>query len=98
MAGRPYKHQKRGAGRFVQLPEWLLATEAWRNLSLGARGLYVEIKRRYKGGNNGDLRLSHREAAQALNVHRNTVGQWFTELEDLGFIQMMEGHYPAPQV
>lgn len=94
--GKPYKHGKKGAGRFVQLPHWLLATEAWRHLSLGARSLYIEFKRRYTGSNNGSLRLSHREAAELLNVHRNTVGQWFRELEDAGFIRMMQGHYLGP--
>ena len=85
-----------GGKRFVQLPEWLLATEAWQSLSVGARALYVELKRRYKGSNNGDLRLSHREAAALLRLHRNTVGRLFRELEERGFIRMMQSHYLGP--
>ena len=93
---RPYKHKKRGAGRFVQLPEWLMASEAWATLKPGPRALYVELKRRYNGSNNGRIVLSHREAAALLNVHRNTVGPWYTELLDRGFIWMAQAPHLGP--
>lgn len=88
MANKPYKGQKKGVGRFVQLPEWLLASEAWANLRPGPRALYIELKRRYNGGNNGRIILSHRDAGLALGVHRNTVGPWFEALQDRAFIRM----------
>ena len=94
--GKPYKHHKKGAGRHVQLPEWLQASEAWRSLKPGPRALYVELKRRFNGRNNGQIILSHRDAASALNVHRNTVGPWFTELERRGFIRMTQAPYLGP--
>ena len=87
---------RHGGRHWVQLPEWLLATEAWRALSVGARALYVELKRRYRGDNNGTLRLSHREAAGLLGLHRNSVGRLFDELEDKGFIRKLEGHHLGP--
>lgn len=91
--GRTSKH---GGKHFVQLPEWVLSSAAWRDLSVGARSLYIELKRRYKGFNNGAVRLSHREAAKALGVHRNTVGAWFRELEAHGFIRQLEGPCLGP--
>jgi len=54
----------------------------------GPRALYIELKRRFKGSNNGAIYLSHRAAAVALNAHRNTVGAWFRELEKRGFISL----------
>ena len=96
MARKSYKQHKKGVGRFVQLPEWLQKTEAWATLPPGPRALYVELKRRYTGSNNGRILLSHRDAAKALNVHRNTVGPWFKELETRGFIVMLQGHYLGP--
>ena len=93
---KPYKQHKRGTGRFVQLPEWLQSSEAWASLKPGPRALYIELKRRYNGSNNGKIILSHRDAAMALNVHRNTVGQWFRELQDRGFIWMAEGPCLGP--
>lgn len=88
---KPYKSNKKGAGRHVQLPEWLQQTEAWASLKPGPRTLYIELKRRYNGTNNGKLFLSHRDAAEAINVHRNTVGPWFDELERRGLIRMEKG-------
>jgi len=97
MAGKPFKKGKRGAGRHVQLSEYLQATEAWDTLKPGPRSLYIELKRRYNGSNNGRIILSHREAAEATNSHRNTVGAWFTELERRGLIAMTQApHLLAP--
>jgi len=50
----------------------------------------VELKRRFNGSNNGRIVLSHRDAAVALNVHRNTVGPWFAKLQETGFIRMTQ--------
>ncbi|GAA6176965.1 hypothetical protein [Sulfitobacter pacificus] len=96
MVKKPYKGHKKGAGRHVQLPEWLQASEAWRTLPVGPRALYVELKRRFNGSNNGRVILSHRDAAKAVNAHRNTVGRWFTELEDRGFIVMAQAPHLGP--
>ena len=93
---KAYKHGKRGGQPFVQLHHWVIKSSAWRSLTPTARALYVELKLRYNGANNGNVRLSHREAAEALNVHRNTVGRYFRELEDTGFIEMMEGPHLGP--
>lgn len=96
MSGK-YLKGKRGAGRHVQLSEHLQATEAWADLKPSPRALYVELKRRYNGGNNGRIILSHRDAAKALNVNRNTVGAWFKELEAHGFITMTEAPHLGPE-
>lgn len=93
---KQYKHHKKGAGRFVQLPDWLMATPAWATLPPGPRALYVELKRRYNGSNNGEIFLSHRDAAIALNVHRNTVGPWFKELVERGFIYLTRAPHLGP--
>lgn len=96
MAARPYKRHKRGNGRFVQLMEYMQASAAWATLPPGPRALYVEIKRRFTGSNNGALYLSHRDAAKALNVARNTVAGWFRELEARGFIRKTGEHHLGP--
>ena len=96
MAGKPYKHKKRGAARFVQLPEWLQASDAWATMPPGPRALYIELKRRFNGSNNGEIYLSHRDAAAAMNVHRNTVGPWFRMLEERGFIFLTRAPHLGP--
>ena len=44
MAAKTYRKGKRGAGRHVQLPEYLQATPAWADLKPGPRALYIELK------------------------------------------------------
>jgi DNA-binding GntR family transcriptional regulator len=68
--------------------EFMLASEAWQSLDPVARALYIEISRRYRGpnSNNGKIPYSVREAATALNVHRNTANRAFHHLEERGFV------------
>lgn len=96
MSRKPYKSNKRGTGSHVQLLEWLQASLAWRSLKPGPRALYIELKRRFNGYNNGAIILSHRDAAKALNVHRNTVGDYFRELEERGLIHATRGSCLGP--
>lgn len=96
VAARRYKRHKGGNGRFVQLMEYMQASEAWATMPPGPRALYVELKRRFTGTNNGALYLSHRDAAKALNVARNTVAGWFRELEARGFIRKTGEHHLGP--
>jgi DNA-binding transcriptional MocR family regulator len=97
MRNKPYKAHKRGAGRHVQLSEWLQATEAWATMRPGPRALYIELRRRFNGSNNGDIFLSHRDAAHALNINRNTATGYFRELEERGFILMTQAPHLGPE-
>lgn len=54
------------------------------------------MKRRFNGSNNGRIIISHRDAAKALGVHRNTVGLWFDMLEERGFIRMTQAPHLGP--
>ena len=90
------RHKRGGAKKFVQLEEWVAASEAWATMKPGPRALYFELKRRFNGKNNGAIFLSHRNAAMALNVHRNTVGPMFRELERRGFIRLQVAPHLGP--
>lgn len=97
MNGKGYGTQKKGSGgKHVQLREWVQASLAWATMKPGPRALYVEIRRRFTGSNNGRIILSHRDAAKALAVHRNTVGPYFDELVARGFIRMTQAPYLGP--
>lgn len=51
------------------------------------------MKRRYNGFNNGEIFLSQRDAAKALNVGRDTVEKYRAELVAKGFIVKTKGHH-----
>ena len=67
---------------------------AWRSLSGAGVKVFVELRSRYHGGNNGDLSLSLDEAARLLHIGKATAARAFRELEDKGFIRMTKrGHW-----
>ena len=80
------KDPKKIGGKFVMLPLSVLNELRRLRVSCGARAIHVELISRYKGANNGRIYLPHREAADLLDVTRNTVAKYFTELERAGFI------------
>jgi hypothetical protein len=75
-------------GQFVPIPYDMAASIAWLSLSGAAVKVYVELRRRYNGGNNGDLSLSLDEATRLLHLGKATVARAFAELVTKGFIVM----------
>jgi hypothetical protein len=90
MSRRGYAHRKgrSKAGRFVKIEHYLLNCAAYRSLDTVARCLYLELKQRYTGFNNGQIALGVRTAADALGVSKNTAQRAFVALEDRGFIRV----------
>jgi hypothetical protein len=79
---------------FVPLIRTTLASPAWKQLSFGARSLYVVLRSylRVDNLNNGKVFRSYREAAADLGTKSTrSVQRWFRELEHYGFITMTTG-------
>jgi hypothetical protein len=64
----------------------LLQSPAWRSLSGAAVKVWLELRTRFNGGNNGKLTLSRDEAAACLGIGKATVGRALVELEAKGFV------------
>lgn len=62
----------------------------------GPRALYLELRFLFRGGSNGEIFLSHRDAGKAINVERGTAGKYFKQLVEHGLIQETRGHYLGP--
>ncbi len=62
---------KKGGPAYTQLFHWVRKTDAWRSLSPYARLLYIELRAKFTGANNGDISMSYREAAELLGCSRN---------------------------
>ncbi|MDR7039633.1 DNA-binding transcriptional MocR family regulator [Methylobacterium sp. BE186] len=73
----------------VRLYEWLTESVAWRHLSTDARALYVLLKQKYRGMNNGRIILSVRQAAENLKISKTSAAKSFQELQALGFIEVV---------
>ena len=59
---------KSGEGQYAPLPYGMLNSDAWRSLSGAAVKVSLELHTRFNGSNNGAVRLSYAEAAQALGI------------------------------
>lgn len=77
-----------GGEQYVPLSYNMVRSPAWRNLSGSAIKVWLEIRCRYHGGNNGKLSLSLDEAARLLGIGKATVARAFTELEAKGFLTL----------
>lgn len=73
-------------GQYVPLPYAILKSPAWRSLSGAAVKVFLELHTRFNGGNNGQVRLSMNEAAEALGIGKATAQRGFAELQSKGFI------------
>mgnify|MGYP001225122558 CR=1 FL=1 len=93
---RAYKTHKKGTLKFVMLYNWMIDSEAWLDLKPQPRALYVQIKRRFNGDNNGEIFLSHRDAAKFLNMHRNSIGTYFDVLIEHGFLKQTSRPHLGP--
>ena len=77
-------------GQYINLPYAMLKSPAWRSLSGAAVRLWLELHTRYNGGNNGAVRLSITEAADALGLGRATISRAFIELPVKGFLSLVK--------
>ena len=71
----------------LRLYDWLTESKAWKDLSTDARALYVLLKQKYRGINNGRIILSVRQACENLQIGKTTAAKAFDELEAHGFIE-----------
>ena len=81
------KGRSKGGGQYMPISRHLATSDAWRSLSGPAVKVYVELRSRYNGGNNGDLSLSYSEAADLLALGKSTISRAFAELQEKGFIE-----------
>jgi hypothetical protein len=89
------KRRKKGhLPPFVPLTRTTLASPAWKQLSFGARSLYVVLRSylRHDNLNNGKIFRSYRDAANDLGTKSiRSVQRWYRELAHYGFIVMTTG-------
>lgn len=76
-----------GDGQYMVIPYAMAHSPAFRSLSGPALKVFVELRSRFNGHNNGKVSLSFSDAAELLGMSRTTVGRAFTELQRKGFIR-----------
>jgi hypothetical protein len=77
-------------GPFTPMMHETVGSKAWKQLSFGARALFLALKRRCYH-NNCHVYLSQRDAEEELGRgSRNDIANWYRELEHYGFIVKTE--------
>lgn len=90
------KSRRHRSPPFIMLPHWLVRSPAWRVLGPVDRALYLELKGRFNGHNNGMIGLGCREAADAINVSKDTANRAMVRLEEIGFIEAAQRGFYKP--
>ena len=80
------KGRSQGERQFVPIPYAMARSPAFRSLNGNALKVWIELRSRYNGNNNGELSVSLDEAARLLGMGKTTVQRAFAELERKGFI------------
>lgn len=75
-------------GQFLPLPYSMIQSAAFRSLSGGALKVFLEVRTRFNGKNNGRLSLSSQQAADLLGMSKSTISRAFKELQDKGFLKL----------
>ena len=78
---------RKGEGQYFTLSYSLVNSEAWRTLSGSAVKVWLELRTRFHGANNGKLHMSLEEAAGLLGLGKATVQRALRELEERSFVE-----------
>ncbi|MCH8930351.1 MAG: hypothetical protein IIA98_05475 [Proteobacteria bacterium] len=82
------------AEQYMGISYVMAHSPAFRSLSGAALKVWIELRSRYNGRNNGRLTLSWDEAAHLLHMGKSTIGRALEELKEKGFIVMPKpGHW-----
>lgn len=76
-----------GGGQYLPISYKMAQTQAFRSLKGTTVKVWIELRIRYNGHNNGLVSLSLREAASLLGMSQSTAQRALTELEEKGFIK-----------
>jgi len=76
-----------GGGQYLAISYKMARTQAFRSLTGTTLKVWIELRTRFNGHNNGLVSLSLREAAALLGMSQTTAHRALTELEEKGFIK-----------
>ena len=74
--------------QYVPIPYLMAHSPAWRSLGGSAIKVWIELRSRFNGHNNGKLSLGLDEAARLLSMSKATAHRALLELEEKGFLMM----------
>lgn len=86
-AGHNQTGRSKRAPPFVMITHVVYDSLAFRSLSPAAVSVYLELRRRYNGHNNGSIALSVRDAAERCHINKDTAGKALAILQNRNLIE-----------
>lgn len=82
------RYKRKGKRKFVMIDSYMMKCEAWQQMTANDKAVYIELKWRYDGTNNGRIGLGAREAAEAIGkASKDTGKRSLDNLTALGIIK-----------
>jgi DNA-binding transcriptional MocR family regulator len=86
--------RSKGDPQFLLLPYSTVRHDTWRSLGGPAAKVWMELRSRFNGYNNGKIFLSLSDAATLLHLSKSTAKRAFEELQEKGFVRLrMKGDW-----
>lgn len=79
--------RSKGAGRFIQVHEYVLRSPGWRRLSPLGRCAWLEFNLAFNGSNNGKIAFSSRALADRLDIGATAAANAIRDLINCGFLE-----------
>lgn len=79
-----------GEEQYMNIPYSTLHSPAWRSLGGAAIKVFLELRSRFYGSNNGKIILSYEDASKTLGLGKATIRRAFDELQEKGFIKLIK--------
>jgi hypothetical protein len=90
------KYKRKGQKKFVLVWAATMKTAAWADLTPADISVYLQVKYRYNGTNNGSIGCGCRELAAACNISKDTANRSLIRLQERGFIKAVKQGYFRP--
>ena len=86
--------RSKSEGQYLALPYFMARSDVFRSLTGPALKVWIELRTRFNGHNNGKVSLSLGEAADLLHMSKSTAKRAFDELVAKGFLRLKTlGHW-----
>jgi len=80
------RFKRKGHAKFLLIDGYVFRSAAWKALTPNDKAVYLELKWRYDGLNNGRIGLGERELAASVGIGRDTARRSLMSLMEKGFL------------